>query len=366
MKATILISAVLCIAAASAIPTALINAGAPLTAKSQFNSSNLGATFFANEFAKFKSKFNKVYRSADHEADRFVTFVNNLNFIRNHKSDSYTVAVNQFADMTHDEFKSFYLGYKPSSHTIRKLGHAALTASATPDLTSTPSSIDWVAKGAVTAVKNQGHCGSCWAFSTTGAIEGAIYNSYNVLESLSEEQLVQCDKVDSGCQGGSMDNGFTYAETNGLASEDDYAYTSSSGTTGTCQSSLTTTPAKHSKVASFVDVTPNSEAALKAAVAKGPVSVAIEADKQAFQFYSGGVIKATAGCGTSLDHGVLAVGYGTAGPDETDAGVMYWKVKNSWGPSWGEEGYVRLERTDSADSKGTCGIAMDASYPKVA
>merc|ERR1712167_252114 len=112
-------------------------------------------------------------------------------------------------------------------------------------------------------------------------------------------------------------------------------------------------------VSGFTEVTANSESALKAAVKLGPVSVAVEADKQVFQFCKNGVIKASAGCGTKLDHGVLAVGYGT------ETGTMYWKVKNSWGPTWGDEGYIKIERTESASSPGTCGIAMDASYPNL-
>ena len=310
---------------------------------------------FVTEFSKFKQDFGKVYQSAEHEAARFVHFVNNLQFIRTFKSDSIKLAVNQYADMSTAEFKAFYLGYKASPRVQMKI----LMSTAANVVDAAPDSIDWVAKGAVTPVKNQGQCGSCWAFSTTGAVEGAIFVKDGVLESLSEQELVSCDTVDSGCQGGSMDNGFTFAKTNGLPLESDYPYTSGAGSAGTCVKGKTT--AEHSKVTDFTDVAPNSETALKNAVATQPVSVAIEADQQVFQFYSSGVIKATDGCGTNLDHGVLLVGYGT----ETD-GTKYWKVKNSWGSTWGDAGYVKLERTDSTSGSGTCGIAMDASYPTVA
>jgi C1A family cysteine protease len=224
--------------------------------------------------------------------------------------------------------------------------------------------VDWVAKGAVTPIKNQAHCGSCWAFSTTGGLEGAIFVKHGVLESLSEEELVQCDKVDHGCQGGAMDNGFDFIQkTGGIATEANYPYTTATGggTTGTCVKAKETPIAKYTNtVIGHHDVTTNSETALKAAVKMHPVSVAIEADKQVFQFYKTGILKANSGCGTKLDHGVLAVGYGV------EDGTMYWKVKNSWGPTWGDQGYIKLERKESASSKGTCGIAMDASYPTLA
>ena len=157
-------------------------------------------------------------------------------------------------------------------------------------------------------------------------MEGAIFVQHAILESLSEQQLVSCDKLDQGCNGGTMDHAFKYAEKNGLALGSQYPYT---GKTGSCQPSLTTPPARDSKVVSYVDVPANSEAALKAAVAKQPVSVAIEADKQAFQFYKSGILKASAGCGTEPDMGALVVGYGE------DGGTKYWKLKNSWGATLG-------------------------------
>lgn len=210
-----------------------------------------------------------------------------------------------------------------------------------------PDSIDWTTKGAVTPIKNQAQCGSCWAFSTTGSIEGAYQIAGNALTAFSEQELVSCDKVDDGCQGGLMDNGFKYAETHALCTEQDYPYTSGTGIRGTCKTSCKGVV----EVGAFTDVPTRDEDALKTAVSQQPVSVAIEADKSVFQLYKSGVMDSKL-CGTKLDHGVLAVGYGTEG------GKDYWKVKNSWGETWGMSGYILLGRGDN-----TCGISQQPSYP---
>ena len=192
-------------------------------------------------------------------------------------------------------------------------------------------------------------CGSCWAFSTTGAVEGAYFVAQNKLLSFSEQQLVSCDhNGDQGCNGGLMDNAFEYIEKSGISLESEYPYTSGGGVTGSCITSMVKPVAI---ITGFKDVPSRDEKALLAAIEKQPVSVAIEADKSAFQLYKSGVLDSTA-CGTQLDHGVLAVGYGT------DAGTDYYKVKNSWGATWGENGYLRMVR-----DKNMCGIAMQPSYP---
>jgi len=216
------------------------------------------------------------------------------------------------------------------------------------NITDMPDSIDWVAKGGVTPVKNQAKCGSCWAFSSTGSLEGAFFVATGKLESLSEEDLVQCNSVtDHGCQGGLMDNAFAWVQQNGICSEASYPYTSGTGITGTCKK----TCAPDVTITGHTDVPSKDEKSLQAAVSKQPVSVAIEADKSAFQLYKGGVLD-DATCGTQLDHGVLVVGFGT------DSGKDYWKVKNSWGPTWGEQGYIRMIR-----NKNQCGIAQQPSFP---
>jgi len=277
----------------------------------------------------------------------------------NRENDGWTMAVNKFADLTAEEFSEFQ-GFKQPERQVQapSLGVHKYSGRDIPD------GVDWSEKGAVTAVKNQGTCGSCWAFSSTGALEGRAKIATGTLVPMSEQQFVDCDKAfvpatnstDGGCQGGLMDNAFTYGETNDICTEDSYAY---KGTQGSCSTSGCTAALKKGSVTGHVDVDA-TEDALAEAVSAGPVSVAIQANT-IFQFYHGGVMGGL--CGATLDHGVLVVGYGV--DLSPGRGKKYWKVKNSWGSSWGEAGYVRMKK--GKGGKGQCGILSGPpSYPVIA
>lgn len=287
-----------------------------------------------------------------------INFANNDDFIERHNSLglSYELGHNKFSHMNFGEFKEYVNlgGFKPVAQTEA----AASTIEASLNVSALPASVDWTTKGAVTGVKDQGNCGSCWSFSATGALEGAYQIKYGSLISFSEQNLVSCDTIDSACNGGLMDNAFSWTKSNGgLCTEAGYPYTSgSTGQKGTC----TTTCTKNTAVApkSYTDVAKNSDSALMTALVMQPVSIAIQANQPAFQLYKSGVLTGT--CGTNLDHGVLAVGYGTW----TD-GTDYYKVKNSWGTSWGMGGYILIQR-GNPQRCGECGILCGPpSYPNL-
>ncbi|KAL6619642.1 hypothetical protein ACP70R_032106 [Stipagrostis hirtigluma subsp. patula] len=302
-------------------------------------------------FEKWVAKYRKAYASFGEKLRRFEVFKDNLKHIDeiNKKVTSYWLGLNEFADLTHEEFTAAYLGLRPrrsgAGEEERSFRYGGVGAD------EVPKEVDWRKKGAVTEVKNQGQCGSCWAFSTVAAVEGINAIVTGNLTSLSEQELIDCSTDgNNGCNGGIMDYAFSYiAGSGGLHTEEAYPYLMEEGD---CDQKAGGEQVV--TISGYEDVPANDEQALVKALAHQPVSVAIEASGRHFQFYKGGVFDGP--CGAELDHGVAAVGYGTS------KGQDYIIVKNSWGPHWGEKGYIRMKR-GTGKPEGLCGINKMASYP---
>ena len=285
----------------------------------------------STEFKTWKSTFGIRYESEMENAYREKIFLENLAKIEAHNSESfitYKMGINQFTGMTDEEFVQTYLGtIVPSENVIEESTQENGDVSV--------GDVDWVSQGAVTPIKDQGKCGSCWAFSTTGSLEGLSKLGFGSLKSFSEQQLVDCSNKygNQGCNGGLMDNAFKYVKDNGICDESDYAYVAK-------QHFKCSVKGGDFKISGFTDIKNCND--LANGLTGRPISVAVDASN--WSKYSSGVFS---NCNTSLNHGVLLVG-------ATDD---YWKVKNSWSAKWGESGYIRLARGN------TCGICNVASYP---
>ena len=275
----------------------------------------------------------------------FSNMINNILFIQNHSNLSYDVEENQFINRTYiNDF------YDDDNHYIINQPNHIINNNYNDNY---PESIDWRDYHKVSSIKNQLSCGGCWAFSASEAVESKWAIDNNILYNLSQQELIDCsgEYGNHGCKGGSMDYAFQYIIDNGLCTNISYPYTASEGECmkDQCESVI--------KINNYSNIIPNNENILKKVVALQPVSVAIQANKRSFQFYKSGIYS-DLDCGTQLDHGVLIIGYGY----DYLYNMKYWIVKNSWGPSWGENGYIRILR-DIDDSRGLCGIAMQPSIP---
>ncbi|BFZ16149.1 hypothetical protein BsWGS_19188 [Bradybaena similaris] len=303
-------------------------------------------------WAVYKHTHKKIY-SEDEDAARRLIWQTNLQKIEQHNElyaqglSSFYQGENQFTDMTREEFTNVMNGLRIKT----QLNPASRQPGLFTD--NLPAQVDWRKKGYVTPVKDQGQCGSCWAFSTTGSVEGQHFKATGKLVSLSESNLVDCSEQfgNNGCQGGYMDDAFKYIINNtGIDTESSYPYKPKDESCHFNRRHIGAT------IKSYKDVDSGDEDALKKAVAEiGPISVAIDAGHPSFQNYKGGIYDEPACSSTALDHGVLAVGYGV------QEGKDYWIVKNSWGVDWGNHGYILMSR----NKNNQCGIASLASYPIV-
>ena len=292
-------------------------------------------------FMDHKRKYNKVHTTKDDLEYRFSIYADNMQYIEEHnsKGKSFTLGENQFTDMTFEEFSQKYLT-QPIANTLKFAHYGEVPQ----------GEVDWEKQGKVTRVKNQAACGSCWAFSAIGSLEAAysIYQDKSI--ELSEQELVDCSSEygNNGCNGGIMSNAFEYIIERQISTENDYVYTAHDDS---CKADQYT---EKYTVESYNVIEPVNVEGLAGALDKQPVSVAIEVRKD-FMHYSEGIYTSDSSCGMALNHGVLAVGY------KNVDGENYFKVKNSWGTAWGEEGYIRMA---IGEGSGTCGIANEAAvYP---
>jgi len=337
------------------------------------------------KFEEFKKEFGKQYETAEEELKRFNIFKTNSKEILQHNKQelTYTKGINFFSDITEEEFKSTYLG-------LKRLPTSTSSPSQTlsKPIKDLPDEVNWVEAGAVTKIKNQGQCGSCWAFSLTAQVESYAFIASEELIELSTQQVTSCTPNTlscggtGGCMGSVTQLGFNYLQLFGSVTEEDWPYVSGTTTNSEdCTYDLETV-APVVGLTGYNSLTPNDEAAVMQHIAEvGPLAIAVDAS--AWSGYSGGVFN---GCSfddnISINHGVQLVGYGS---EFSPLGVYdYWLVRNSWGPSWGEDGYIKLQRTSQCGTNSTpmdgtacvggpgndaqtvcgmCGMLLDTTYP---
>jgi len=305
---------------------------------------------YRETFTSWMQTHQKSYSASEFQV-RYTIFKSNMDYARdwnNQYPEGPVLGMTHLADLTNAEYQKLYLGTKIDA--TNKLASAPKVEVSD----SYNATVDWRTKNVVSPIKNQGQCGSCWSFSTTGSTEGAHALKTGNLVSLSEQNLMDCSTSygNAGCDGGLMDQAFQYIIANGgIDTEESYPY---QGVDGTCAYKAANSGAT---ISAYTDVTSGSETALATAVTQQPVSVAIDASHTSFQLYVTGIYHDIFCSATRLDHGVLAVGFGT----DTTSSKNYWIVKNSWGTAWGQAGFIYM----SKDRNNNCGIATSASYPTV-
>ncbi|KAI9086137.1 hypothetical protein K1719_031858 [Acacia pycnantha] len=320
-------------------------------------------------FKEWQKEHNKQYETKEEELKRFETFKSNLNFIvqknsQRSSASSYRLGLNEFGDLTFEEFSKTHLGENPVDESMMEEAKRMATNNDKMELSrnalcpTAPAEWDWRSYGAVTGVKNQGSCGSCWAFSTIGAIEGVHALTTRNLVTLSEQQLVSCDTSNYGCQGGLVHTAYEYVVRNGgITTSTIYPYTATNGTCNPLLASL-----RAARIDGYQWVPQRSDDALLCYAARQPVSVLLQADRE-FQLYQAGILDESA-CSlniatcTTYNHAVLVVGYGSF------AGQDYWIVKNSWGSDWGVGGYVFIKR-NYGQAHGVCNINCFPTVPVI-
>ncbi|XP_051007075.1 testin-2-like [Acomys russatus] len=305
-----------------------------------------------DEWHAWKAEHNRTY-TVNEERSRRVVWENNMKIIELHNQEylkgkhNFTMRMNAFGDLTNTEFIKMLTGFQ-----TQKLNR--LEAFGKFLLHDIPKAVNWKEQGHVTPVKDQGYCGSSWAFSATGALEGQMFRKTGELVPLSEQNLIDCSVSygNQGCHGGFMQYAFQYVKDNGsLATEGFYPY---EGQEGSCRYNVEKSTAS---VRDFVQITASEEALMYAVAKVGPISAAIDASHSSFRFYDSGMYYEPNCRKVLLNHAVLVVAYGYEGAESDD--IKYWLIKNSWGEKWGMEGYMKIHK----DWNNHCGIATYATYP---